>query len=185
MTSQQQTSPSPESGNHVVYEMLMLSNTAALLDEWPHGALWDGHTLYLATVESFLLHARSLADFFTGTGHTDRIYATHYCSEPWVIDQTVREHWDVISTEILHLTYLRPDEARSWQYTTMLATIHDQMQHFLRIADKLDCHIAGELRRILDGKRVWTPLRPEDGAIRAIYPSGLIPGRRCGRPARC
>ena len=45
----------------------MLSNTAALLDDpaqWGREWGWEHHTLYMAVLESFLVHVRNLMDFF-------------------------------------------------------------------------------------------------------------------------
>jgi hypothetical protein len=63
------STPPPErliqGGNHLLYETQMLFNTAALLDDrerWDDG--WAQKTLYMATIESLLVHRRSLMDFY-------------------------------------------------------------------------------------------------------------------------
>ena len=51
-------------GNHLLYDVQMLCNTAALLEDdsrWSWG--WQDKTQYMAVVESFLVHARSLMYF--------------------------------------------------------------------------------------------------------------------------
>ena len=51
-------------GNHLLHEVQMFSNTAALLDgegDWEWG--WKDKTTYMAVLESFLLHARGLMYF--------------------------------------------------------------------------------------------------------------------------
>ncbi len=54
-------------GNDLLYELLMLSSSVALLDEgWPGSdGLWQGKTLYTAVVESSLVHVRNLMAFFS------------------------------------------------------------------------------------------------------------------------
>ena len=92
-----------DGGNHLLYEAQMLNNTAALLrdaDRWSHG--WEDFTLYMATVESFLIHVRSLIDFLcTASGDVKQfqardIFAFDFCSvwtaKPWSGDE-----WKAIS----------------------------------------------------------------------------------------
>ena len=50
-------------GNHLLYEVQMFCNTAALMEEggWEWG--WKDKTEYMAVLESFLMHTRSLMYF--------------------------------------------------------------------------------------------------------------------------
>lgn len=55
-----------QGANDLLYEVQMVSNTAALFDEedrWDDGHGWQSKTLYMANLESFLVHMRALMDF--------------------------------------------------------------------------------------------------------------------------
>jgi hypothetical protein len=178
MTSQRRT-PSKRQANHLLYEVQQLSNAAALLDRWDHGAGWKGKTLYLATVESFLIHARNLMDFLRPPAKkprdTDSI-AADYCSRHWKGRRWAGRAKDRnrINWEIAHLTSRRPLLARDWAYDHLLGKIRDEMRRFLEVADLLDDHIADELRHVLDGSPVSTPLRTV-AALTAPLPRHSVP----------
>jgi len=80
-----------QGANHLLYEVLMLSNTAAVIEDdsqWNTGWGWAEQTLYLSSVETFLTHARSLMDFVcppsdyeTRPVHERGIFAADYCRE--------------------------------------------------------------------------------------------------------
>ena len=108
-----------QGADHLIYEVLMLSNAAALLEDdskWNTGWGWQSKTLYMTTLESFLTHARSLmdfacppADYETRRVHERGIFAADYCSKPWKPEPwpTLREEHKQISTEIEHLSFDR------------------------------------------------------------------------------
>src|SRR5437899_9297385 len=82
-----------QGGNDLLYEVQMLSNTAALLDDerdWNTGWGWQSLTLYMAVVESFLIHARVLMDFLCPQRrwekqavNLDGLFAADYCTGSW------------------------------------------------------------------------------------------------------
>jgi len=137
----------------------MLSNTAALLEDdhrWTWG--WDDKTLYMATLESFLTHARSLADFVcppsdyeTRRIHERGIFAADYCTQPWRPQPwpTLREEHRQISAEIQHLTLDRPLVGRNWPYAALRNKLKDMLLSFLDEADLLPSHIKDQLRGVL------------------------------------
>lgn len=154
-----------QGANDLLYEVQMLSNTAALLEDdhrWTSG--WDNKTLYMAVLESFLIHARSLADFVcppndyeTRQIHGRGIFAADYCSQPWRPQPwpTLREEHKQISAEIQHLTFDRPPVGRNWPYAELRNRLKDMLLSFLDEADLLSSHVKDQLRGVLaDGVRV-------------------------------
>jgi hypothetical protein len=174
MSKFSRSTPPPErliqGGNHLLYETQMLFNTAALLDDrerWDDG--WAQKTLYMATIESLLVHRRSLMDFYFPPSNyaTDKrresdILAHDFC-DGWapVRSADFQDEWKAISVEIHHMSYLRPEVGSNWQYTRMLSEIKDLTTDFLEGADhRLHGHIKGQLRGILHGSRVSIALTP-------------------------
>jgi hypothetical protein len=193
MTSSGRPARSPDellySGNHLLYEMQMLSNTAALLENWPPDDQgWKSKTQYMSALESFLIHARSAIDFLcpaqgyeTHPRKADDIIAADYCtSGPWVVEhyESFRRIYNVISRDIVHLTYNRPDIARNWPYEALRAMITGQLSRFLDVADRLDAHFVTQLRAVVNGSRVSTGLMPPvvPDTVPATEISGLITG---------
>ena len=153
-----------QGANDLLYEVLMLSNTAQLLEDdgrWRWG--WDDKTLYMATLESFLTHTRSLMDFVcpptdyeTRAVHGRGIFAADYCSRPWKRDPwpTLREEHRQISAEIQHLTLDRPLVGRNWPYADLRNKLADMLVSFLEEADRLPGHAKDKMRAVLvDGVR--------------------------------
>lgn len=169
-------------GNDLLYELLMLSNSVALLDEgWPGSdGLWQGKTLYMAVVESSLVHVRNLMAFFSpgrNRKDTDTI-AVDYCTGEWHPARwaTFEKDWAAITTDIMHMSYLRAEPARSWPYKELHEGIKAFVEQFLVDADLLNPHFRLQLRAILDGARIATALTPavEAGAPTASEISGMI-----------
>jgi hypothetical protein len=150
-----------EGANHVLYEVQMLSNTAALLEddsEWNKGWGWQSKTLYLGTLESFLTHARSLMDFVcppsgweTRAVNERGIFAADYCTAPWKSQPwpTLREEHKQISREIEHLTFDRPAVGREWPYAALLRELRAKLLLFLDEADLMSAHVKDQVRAIL------------------------------------
>jgi hypothetical protein len=158
-----------QGANDLLYEVQMLFNAAAILEDdglWTNAWGWQGKTFYMATLESFLTHARSLMDFVcppkhweTQTIHARGIFAPDYCSkpskpQPW---SSLREEHRQISQEIQHLTLDRPLVARNWPYADLRNKLSEKLLAFLPEADRLSDQIRDGLRGILvDGVRVST-----------------------------
>jgi hypothetical protein len=153
-----------QGANDLLYEVQMLSNTAALLEDdgrWTWG--WENKTQYMATLESFLTHARSLADFVCPPSDYETrripgrgIFAADYCTQPWRPQPwpTLREEHRQISAEIQHLTLDRPLVGRNWPYAALRNRLRDMLLNFLDEADLLSSHIEEQLRGVLAGVRV-------------------------------
>ena len=175
------STPSPDrliqGGNHLLYETQMLSNTAALLDDpaqWGREWGWEHHTLYMAVLESFLVHARNLMDFFcppegyeTGSRRQTDTFASDFCAD-WTPArwEGFKDDWKGISEEILHMTYLRPEVGRSWPYADLLRKLNAMLSRFLDAEDRLPAHLNIQLRSVVEGKRMSAAYTPavEDGA---------------------
>lgn len=150
-----------QSANDLLYEVQMLSNTAALLEDdrgWNTEHGWQSKTLYMALVEAFLTHTRSLADFVCPPGdyetqrvHARGIFAADYCSGPWRPQPwpTLRQEHKQISTEIEHLSFDRPLVGRNWPYAAMRNRLRDMLLEFVDQADRLSAHVADQLRGVL------------------------------------
>ena len=147
--------------NDLLYEVQMLSNTAALLEEdsaWSDWG-WRSKTLYMATLESFLTHVRSLTDFVcppsdyeTRTIHARGIFAADYCGTEWTAQpwSNLRNEHRRISTEIQHLSFDRPPIGRNWPYAAMRNKLRDALLTFAAEADQLSDHIKDQLRGVLE-----------------------------------
>ncbi len=155
-----------DGGNHLLYEVLMLNNTVALLRDharWSHG--WEEFTLYMATVESFLVHARSLIDFLCTAPSEVKpfeardIFAFDFCTawtpKPWSGDE-----WKAISEQIIHLSYNRPEVGRNWEHDDLLYRLDDGIERFLKQADHLHPHFHKQFRHTLDGGRMAVAYTP-------------------------
>jgi hypothetical protein len=150
-----------EGWSHVVYEVLMLSNAAVLIEDeevWDRDWGWRSKTLYWATLESFLPHTRSLMDFVcppsgweTQKINERGIFAADYCTTQWKAQPwpTLRAKHKQISIEIEHLTFDRPAVGRNWPYVQMLRKLRAMLLDFVDQADLMDEDIREELRAIL------------------------------------
>lgn len=156
-----------EGANDLLYEVQMLFNTAALLEDdgrWNTGWGWQSKTLYMAILESFLVHARSLMDFVcpprnwdSRVVHARGIFAADYCGQDWKPRPwpTLRQEHKQISREIQHLTLDRPPVGRNWTYADLRNKLGAELLRFVGEADGLSVHISDSLRGILvDGVRV-------------------------------
>jgi hypothetical protein len=154
-------------GNHLLYEVAMLCNTAALLedeDRWQWG--WQTKTLYMAVLESFLLHARSLMTFLCPAQSTRdselgqrEYFAEDYCPKPWRAKgwKGLGQERENISKDLMHLSIDRLEVGRNWPYARLLRDLRDRLLDFLDHADhRLSDHLKSEIRAVLDGQRTAT-----------------------------
>jgi hypothetical protein len=180
-------------GNHVLYETQMFFNLAALLDDvdrWINPRGWEEKTLYMAVVESMLVHRRSLMDFyFPAAGYdTDRrresdMFAADFC-DSWAPMRPAlfKDEWSAISEEILHLTYLRPEVASNWPYAQMRDELRNLTKEFTDAADeRLHGYIKAQLHAIaFNEQRVGRAVTPKvETELTPVSPqvlSGLTPG---------
>jgi len=77
-------------GNHVLYDVQMLCNNAALLEDGSRWSGWDDKTLYMAVLESFLMHIRSLMYFLCPPKRhrqnplkARELFAEDFCQPGW------------------------------------------------------------------------------------------------------
>jgi hypothetical protein len=180
------TSPTPaqlrERAERLLYEVLMLSNTAALLDE--HTGASDGWkelTSYMAVVESFLLHTHSLLGFLyppkrvlrKNKRKPDEVYALDYCgaswrARPWAHIDRVRA---TIRQDALHLSLARLPVTRSDEYARVLVALRRSLSSFLDDADRLSVSSRSRLRAALEESGGGGGRRHDDAA----HPSARIP----------
>jgi hypothetical protein len=151
----------------VLYEVAMLSNTAALLNddrEWKEGWRWRDEALYTATFVSFLMHARSLMDFACPPRGWEKdpknkrgLFASDYCSKRWKPERwpKLREQHEEISREIAHLTSDRPVDGTCWPYAELLENLTKNLLRLTDSADRMSEDIRNRLVAILaDNNRV-------------------------------
>jgi hypothetical protein len=136
----------------------------------------------MATVESLLVHARSLMDFFcpaegyeSDSRRQDRIFASDFCAtwtpKRW---ESFKADWNAISEEIMHLTYRRPEIGSNWPYQELLRKVNVQLSRFLENEDRLHPHQKIQLRGVLAGKRTSIAYTSAvDDAMWAIDPAVL------------
>lgn len=171
----------------------MFFNLAALLDDvdrWIDHRGWEDKTLYMAVVESMLVHRRNLMDFyFPVAGYdTDKrresdMFAPDFC-HTWAPTRPTlfKDEWNAISEEILHLTYSRPEVASNWPYAQMRDELRPLMKQFIDAADeRLHRYIKAQLHEIAFkerrmGRAVTPKVKSELAAVSPQMLSGLTPG---------
>ena len=128
----------------------MLCDTAVLLEDeegqgWRDWG-WRARSLELATLESFLTHARSLMDFVcppsdyeTRTTHAQGMFASDYCTAPWAPQPwpELRAEHRRISTEVQHLSLDRPAGGSEWSYGELRDKLIEMLRRFVDEADLL------------------------------------------------
>jgi hypothetical protein len=152
-------------GNHLLYEVQMLCNTAALLEDdsrWTHG--WENKTQYMAVLESFLMHARSLMYFLcppTGYKRSKlkerELFAVDFCRVGWSVKRwkDFNKERDAISADLMHLSIDRLEVGRNWEYTRLLGELKTMLLAFVDDADeRLSAHVKSEIRAAFSGKRI-------------------------------
>jgi len=159
------TGPTPgqlrERGERLLYEVLMLSNTAALLDS-DTGAHedWRELTRYMALVEAFLVHTHSLLRFLYPPRRVlDRnkrkpaeVFALDYCgtswrARPWARVSKVRA---TIRQDMQHLSIAKLPVARSEEYARVLAALKTSLSSFIDDAQLLSSRSRSRLRAALE-----------------------------------
>jgi hypothetical protein len=150
-----------ERGERLLYEVLMLSNTAALLDEDVRAhEEWRELTRYMAVVESFLVHTHSLLRFLYPPRRViDRnkrkpaeVFALDYCgatwrARPWARVGKVRA---TIRQDMQHLSLARLPVARSEEYGRVVAALKTSLASFVDDAQLLSSRSRSRLRTALE-----------------------------------
>ena len=170
-----------QGANRLLYEVLMMSNAAALLDEehpWEGG--WEGLTRYMAVVESFLTHTHSLLSFLyppkrtrEARGRKRRLVAADYCAEgwrarPWKGVGAVRK---TIARDVAGLSFAELPAARSWEYARLVAALRGSLSWFLDDAQGLSPEVHTQIRGVIEGARNG------NGAFNASIPAMPLPSR--------
>ncbi len=143
----------------------MLCNTAALLEDdsrWTHG--WDNKTQYMAVLESFLMHARSLMYFLCPPrGYKQsklkerELFAVDFCRPGWNVKRwkEFNKERDAISADLMHLSIDRLEVGRNWEYTRLLSELKTMLLAFLDNADEaMSAQVKSEIRAAFNGKRI-------------------------------
>ncbi len=200
MTRADQEAPTAEElargANRLLYEVLMMSNAAALLDEehpWEGG--WEGLTRYMAVVESFLVHTHSLLSFLypptrarRARGAKRRVVAADYCADgwrarPWKGVGAVRK---TIARDVAGLSFAELPAARSWEYARLVAALRGSLSWFLDEARALPPDVRKQIQGVIDGSGngngAFTPAIPAMPLpTRAgLATSGIAPGELPG-----
>jgi hypothetical protein len=150
-----------ERAQRLLYEVLMLCNTAALLDEeGRRHEGWRELTRYMAVVESFLVHTHSLLGFLyppkrvlqKNNRKPAEVYALDYCgaswrARPWAKIGRVRA---TIRQDLRHLSLARLPVARSEEYARVLAALKTSLSSFLDDAELLSVTSRSRLRAALE-----------------------------------
>jgi hypothetical protein len=174
-------------GNHVLYHVQMACNTAALLQEesrWEWG--WKDKTEYMAVLESFLMHARSIMYFLVPPkGYRQNplkareVFAEDFCvsgwrAKPWKGFGADRDN---ISKDLMHLSVDRPEVGRNWEYTRLLRDLGEMLLDFLESADeRLSEHLKSGIRAALNGTRVATADTSPDEDAPDAYSLSVVAG---------
>jgi hypothetical protein len=176
-------------GNHLLYEVQMFCNTAALMEEggWEWG--WKDKTEYMAVLESFLMHTRSLMYFLCPPrGYRKNplkereLFAEDYCRAHWKAKawKGFSTERDNISVDLMHMSIDRLEVGRNWEYARMFRDLGAMLLDFVDHADdRLSSHLKSEIRAALvDGKRVakadTPPSAKADGAYSISFTA--VPG---------
>jgi hypothetical protein len=196
--SRRHPSPKPKQlsqrSDRLLYDVLMMGNTAALLDEdarWNDG--WRELTQSMAVVESLLAHTRSLIEFLyppkrvTSKNRRKRgeIFALDYCATGWHAQggkelATLRK---AIDRDIVHLSLAELPATRSGEYARLVATLRGAISAFLDDATGLPVQTRTAIRAALDPDR--GPARAGDTTrVSMPIPAMPVPRRANGQPAR-
>jgi hypothetical protein len=150
--------------DRLLYEVLMLGNTAALLDEEaPLDEGWRELTQSMAVVESFLAHAGSLLDFLYPpkrvVKHNRRkrgeIFAFDYCRPGWQAGAwedlgAVRK---AIQRDLAHLSLAELPATSVGEYARMVAMLRRALAGFLEHADGMPGQTKAQIRTALERER--------------------------------
>jgi hypothetical protein len=173
-----------QGANRLLYEVLMMSNAATLLDEeQPWDSDWEGLTRYMAVVESFLAHTHSLLSFLyppkrlrRARGPKRRVLAADYCGEgwrarPWKGVGAVRK---TIARDLAGLSFAELPAARSWEYARLVAALRGSLSWFLDDAQHLPPEVHEQIRTVIAGARQGgTPANPSIPAMPLPTRAGL------------
>jgi len=124
----------PEALTHVLYEMEMLHGAAALIR-----ANQIGTPTHNAALESFIVHARCLEEFFCKPEKADDNMQPHHFLAGYP-KQTGSAFYARMHKEIAHLTYSRkrPGERRPWKIGQVLGEVANWSLPFLSAALAVD-----------------------------------------------
>jgi hypothetical protein len=149
-----------ERADRLLYDVLMLGNTAALLRDQVHRGGWRELTQSMAVVESFLAHTRSVLDFLYPPKRVTKknrrkkgeIYALDYCvpgwrAKAWKDIGTVRK---AIDRDLVHLSLAELPATRSGEYARILTTLRGALSAFLDEAGNLRGPAKAQIRAALD-----------------------------------
>jgi hypothetical protein len=173
-----------ERADRLLYEVLMLCNTAALLDEDSAGKDgWRDLTQYMALVESFLTHTRSLLGFLyppkrvlrRNKRKASEVYALDYCGSSWRARRW-NEAASVRSTirrDVLHLSLAGLPVARSSEYGRVVAALRTSLWSFLDDASGLSVSAKSRLRAALEQGAAGASSHA--GAAQVSMPAPAIP----------
>lgn len=150
-----------ERAERLLYEVLMLSNTAALLDE-DTGAHegWRELTRYMAVVESFLADTHSLLRFLypprrvleRNKRKPAEVFALDYCgatwrARPWARVGKVRA---TIRADMQHLSLAALPVTRSEEYARVVVALRTSLASFIDDAQLLSARSRSRLRAALE-----------------------------------
>jgi hypothetical protein len=157
-----------DGGNHVLYSVLMLCNTVALLSDekrWSHG--WKDKTEYMAVLESFLVNVRTLMYFLCPPkGYKQsklkerELFAVDFCPPGWTARRWkgFNEERDRISANLAHLSIDRPPLGEMWEYTRLRDQLAEMLLKFVDDADdRLSAYLKAAIRGVLGGDHVALP----------------------------
>ncbi len=183
-----------ERSDRLLYDVLMMRNTAALLDEdasWNEG--WRELTQSMAVVESLLAHTRSLIEFLyppkrvTSKHRRKRgeVFALDYCRAGWHAPRgkELAKVRKAIDRDIVHLSLAELPATRSGEYARLVATLRGAISAFLDDATRLSTQTSTDIRAALDPERA--PARVgETTRVSMPIPAMPLPRRANGRPAQ-
>ena len=120
-----------------LYELRMFRGSVGALQNLQHPNPALQTTFRNATLESMLVHARNLLDFFCGAPSAkDDIRAGHFVSKggsSWTSSKLgfLKEHKDDINKHLSHLTFARVGEKPQWEPSRIQTEIEAAYAEFL------------------------------------------------------
>jgi hypothetical protein len=168
----------------------MLRSTAARL-----GRELSDDVLRNAVAESFLLHARSLAEFFSQTGFADRdVRASRYVGRPWALGTgldvaPVLQQLQDVSWDLAHITVERNvfRWGRSWDMNEICDALKLHVDRFADLTGWEPYPVSGPplAKRAIRGPAysmsTTAPVHPTDMRLATAH---VVDRRRLG-PSRC
>lgn len=102
------------------------------------------------TMETFLLHARNLRDFFATSGQPEDVLASDFLGRPLRVRMPLLRSAKIrrrLNKRIAHVSYSRSRLGRQWDVRTLATEIDEAMEAFVTRLSTIDAQLADKIRK--------------------------------------